>query len=121
MGNENPVAEFLLRMLNVAGGRLTVTDVLGLLSVHPVQDKFGLVEDDIRSFETWVREAGIRWAEDASDRTRHGQPEDGQNTWRFGFDRLLLGSAMRGEGQRQFCGVLPYDEMEGALLQCWDA
>ena len=113
MGKENPVAEFLLRILDLAAGRLTVTDVLGLLSLVPVQKKFGLTDDEVNAFETWAREAGIRWAENASDRTRHGQPEDGQNTWRFGFDRLLLGAAMRGDGLRQFGDVLPNDEIEG--------
>ena len=33
---------------------------------------------------------------------------------RFGLDRLLVGTSMRGDGRTTFRGVLPYDEIEGS-------
>ena len=44
----------------------------------------------------WVAEAGVRWGVDAAHRARRGQPTCGENTWRFGLDRLLLGYALPG-------------------------
>lgn len=113
MDKDNPVAEFLLRLVSLASGRLTVTDVLDVLGISAVRAKFDISDDDVPEFERWIRKAGICWAENAADRVRHGQPADAQNTWRFGFDRLLLGVAMQGQGAKHFGDVLPYDDIEG--------
>ena len=39
-------------------------------------------------------------------------PADRQNTWRFGFDRLLLGYAM-GNNSKIFSRILPCEDIEG--------
>ncbi len=59
--------------------------------------------------------SGIRWGIDADHRRAHDQPRYGENTWRFGLDRLLLGYAMPGDDRALFGDVLPFDEVEGGL------
>lgn len=111
--HNNPIAEALLQILQLVTGRVTATEILDLLVLEPVRDRFGLTAEDLPQLQTWVREAGIRWGIDAAHREEHGQPAFEQNTWRFGFDRLLLGTALPGDDRLLFGGVLPWDEVEG--------
>ncbi|HPB97527.1 MAG TPA: exodeoxyribonuclease V subunit gamma, partial [Polyangiaceae bacterium] len=118
----NPVADALLRLLELAEGRFEASAVLDLLSLEPVHRRFSLDDKDLVMLREWVRSSGIRWGRDAADRKRHGQPLDSQNTWRFGLRRLLLGVVLADDGRmvagREANGeptnVLPFDDMEGA-------
>ena len=49
-------------------------------------------------------------------RSHHDQPEDPQNTWRFGLERLLMGVLMT-EGERLPGGVRPFESVEGGATQ----
>ncbi|MBM4320263.1 MAG: exonuclease V subunit gamma, partial [Deltaproteobacteria bacterium] len=110
---ENVVAEALLALLELAGGRTPASAVLDLLALPPVRRRFAIAAEELPMIRQWVGESGIRWGIDREHRQEHGQPGYQENTWRFGLDRLLLGVAMAGEGRRFFGGVLPYDELEG--------
>ncbi len=55
----------------------------------------------------------IRWGIDADNRRDHGLPGFSENTWQAGLDRLLLGTALPGGGERMFGSILPYDAIEG--------
>ena len=46
-----------------------------------------------------------------------GLPEFGENSWRAGLDRLLLGYAAPARGEKLFEGILAYDEVEGSLAE----
>ena len=50
-------------------------------------------------------------------RKKLGLPEFRENTWRAGLERMLLGYAMPGQGEKMFKGVLPYDKIEGGDAQ----
>jgi exodeoxyribonuclease V gamma subunit len=108
---ENPVAAALLHLLELAGSRLRATDVFDLLSRPPVRAHFGLSADDLTTCRTWLAQAGVRWGADASHRAAVGQPKTDLYTWRFGLDRLLLGSAMANDDQL-WQDVLPTGEVE---------
>ena len=110
---DNPVAEGLIALMGLVDSRVTASQVLDLLSHEPIRLRYELGADDVEAVTAWVRESGIRWGIDADHRARVGVPAEAQNTWRFGLDRLLLGIAMRGNDERLFQGVLPYDEVEG--------
>jgi len=112
---DSVVVEGFLAALAVLCGRLGASEVLDLLSVAPVARRFALSDDDRAAIETYVREAGIRWGVDAADRARFGQPEDAQNTWRFGLDRLLAGIATG--AATVVCGSVPYDAVEGEACE----
>lgn len=114
---DNPVAEAVLAILELARGRLPASAVLDVLALAPVRDRFGLDTVDLDTVRAWIRDSGVRWGRDADHRVAHGQPLYTENTWRFGLDRLLVGSSMRGDGRRTFAGVLPYDEIEGGSAE----
>ncbi len=109
----NVAAEIVSRVLGLATGRLPASDVLDLLALEPVRIKFGLEIGDLESIHGWVAASGLRWGMDEHHRKAQAQPQDRANTWRFGLDRLLLGFAMPGDGQRTFADVLPFDDVEG--------
>ncbi len=114
---DSPVVEAFHRVLDLVGGRLTASEVIDLLALPPIQQRFSIAHDEVDTIATWIAEAGIRWGIDEAHRKRHDQPKLRANTWRFGLDRLFLGLALprasAGTGGPTFGGVLPYDELEG--------
>jgi len=108
---ETPVVDALLAILALVRSRVTATEVLDLLAMDPVRERFELGIEDLDEAAGWVRDAGIRWGIDGEHRRRWGRPGFEQNTWRFGLDRLLLGHAMPGDAM--FGGSLPLDVVEG--------
>ena len=95
----NAVADALLRLLELAAGRVTSSAVLDLLALHPVRARAGLSEGDLGTVAAWVRDSGIRWGADERDRAAAGQPLDVQNTWLFGLQRMALGVLVEAEGE----------------------
>ena len=128
----NPVADVLLRVLELAAGqaRVSAVTVLDLLAVEPFRQRFGIEHGDLETLGRWVDTAGIRWGLDPDDRDDHGQPAVSQNTWRFGLERLALGVCMADEPGRLWdrpprlsqpsperaLGVAPVDALEGGVV-----
>ncbi len=115
---ENNVIEAFLSLLQTARGRLAAPEVMDLLGLRVVYEKAGLSAEDIPSLREWTADAGIRWAVDAEHRRTEDQPVDSANTWRFGFDRMLLGYAMGDGADELWQGTLPFPGMEGEAAAC---
>jgi exodeoxyribonuclease V gamma subunit len=111
-GSGGVIAAFL-RLLELADSRLGSASVLGLLEMEPVRRRFGLEVADLDTLRRWVMETNIRWGRDESHRAALGLPALRGNTWRQGLDRLLLGFAMSGGGDRDFAGLPPAGGVEG--------
>ena len=114
MRKESQVVDTFLAMLDLWGERLTAPQVLGILESPSVQARFGLTDADLDLIVGWVREVRIRWGIDEQDRLRWSPHAFRENTWRAGLERLLLGYAMPGNEENLFCGILPYDHIEGS-------
>lgn len=104
-------------ILALVGSRLEISTVLAVIERAPVRNRFGITLDELELIEKWLAAVNIRWGIDGDDRGRMGLPATQENTWRFGLDRLLLGYAMVGDNQRDFAGVLPYDDLEGSEVE----
>ena len=113
--HDNPLASALVQLLELSTSRMTAPEVLDLVSLEPVRRRFGIEARDMTQIVEWVRTSGIRWGIAAAHRERHVQPPYSENTWRFGLDRMLLGHAMTGDGDRMVAGVLPFDGVEGTV------
>lgn len=108
--------DVFFRFLRMAPGRMPASEVLELLGCEAIHLKFGITPDDLPKIRLWVEKAGIRWGIDELHRESLQQPKDRQNTWRFGFDRLILGYAVRADGL--FLGdILPHEEIEGQAAE----
>lgn len=101
-------------LLECERGRFTAPEMFDLLQTAPVRERFGLSRDEMPQIEHWLRETGIRWGLDQSDRARHDLPEVGAGTWAAGLQRLLLGYALPLRERDLYAGVLPYDDIEGS-------
>lgn len=94
----SPFLASFLQLLDLPHSRLTGAEVLDLLESPAVARRFRLQQADLDLLSTWVSEVGIRWEVDGQ--TKHDRwsvPDDNNNTWRFGLDRLLLGFARSSE------------------------
>jgi exodeoxyribonuclease V gamma subunit len=110
---ESPVIQAFMTAIHLAGSRLPVQEMLDLLSMAPVRQRFGLGEEDVKTVRRWIWDAGVRWGCDAGHRAEAGQPACEENTWAFGLSRLFLGIAMPDDTEALFHGTLPYPGIEG--------
>ncbi len=107
-----PLIDVFFRFLQMAPGRMSVSEVMELLACEAIHLNFSITPEDLPKIRLWVEKTGIRWGIDELHREKLQQPKERQNTWRFGFDRLALGYAVRSDGA--FLGeILPYEEIEG--------
>jgi exodeoxyribonuclease V gamma subunit len=107
----NPVLGVVAQLLDLAGGRLTASQVLDLAGRTPVRRRLRLDDDDLARIAQWARDGGVRWGLDAAQRASYRLDRLQANTWQAGWDRVLVGVAMAEEGQRLFGGVLPLDDV----------
>ena len=97
------------QLVSLVDGRARATDVLDVLGSGPVRRRFGFSDDDLDTIARWVVASGVRWGLDADHRRSHGLSL-GENTWRFGLDRILAGVAMPDE-QVLLGQTLPIDDV----------
>ncbi len=110
---ESSLIDAFLAVLDLYGERLTAPRVLAVLELQPVRQRLGLGDSALDVIVKWVREARIRWGIDERDRAQWNTAAFRENTWMAGIDRLLLGYALPGGGDKLFGEILPYDPIEG--------
>ena len=106
----NPLLAVASQLLNLAGSRVTATEVLNLAQAAAVRARFGFTDDDLVDITDWVREANIRWGFDQEHRRPYGV-DFVHNTWRFGLDRVLAGVALSDDSQSWIDNTLPLDDV----------
>lgn len=112
----NPLLGVARRLLGLAGGRATASEVLNLAEAAPVRSRFGFSDDDLDAIADWVREANIRWGFDRDHRRPFGV-DFVQNTWRFGVDRVLAGVAMSDDSHVWLDTTLPLDDVSSNRVE----
>jgi exodeoxyribonuclease V gamma subunit len=91
---EHPLLAAFISLLELPYGRLNFSDVISLLEVPAIYRAYGITEHQLPQLNDWLVEAGVRWGFDAEHRQQQGLPLWEQNTWLYGFKRLLMGYAM---------------------------
>ncbi|WP_372880192.1 exodeoxyribonuclease V subunit gamma [Psychromonas sp.] len=107
---ENPILISFLQLLNLNQSRYTREDILALLEVPAILQRFKLDQDEFVLLQKWINESGIRWGLDEQSALQWDLPRLSQNSWLFGIRRMLLGYAM---SDGLFEGISPYDEVQG--------
>lgn len=113
MKQENRIIDGFMALLELKGSRFGVNQIISLLDYTGVKENFGFTDNDAADIQRWAEETNIRWGIDADFRTKQDMPAYGENTWKAGFDRMLLGYAMPGYEKDMFAGILSYDNIEG--------
>ena len=97
----NPLLAVAGVLLELAGGRVTASDVLDLAAGEPCRRRFGFTDDDLERLGRWVvARRGAVGAGRERARASFSMDRFAQNTWRTGLDRILLGVAMSGDDHR---------------------
>ena len=102
-----------LKIMNLLDTDFFKSDVMQVFEIEPVHRKAGMTKSDLETVMNAVDSSGIKWGIDKRFRELKGAPPYEQNTWKFGFDRMLLGYSMPGDGVSTFGQVMPYDDIEG--------
>jgi exodeoxyribonuclease V gamma subunit len=117
LAQTNPVIAVVSQLIELAGQRLTASQVLDLIDRAPVRRRFGLDDDDLTHLQDWISQSGIRWGLDAPHRAPYKLDAVPEGTWSAGLDRLLLGVTMTEDGQRLFADVLPLDDVDSRSIE----
>jgi exodeoxyribonuclease V gamma subunit len=112
----NPAASFLLSLFALPSTRFSSRDLMSILEIPMVRQRFGISESEFVTAARLVVQSGIRWGFDPEQReAMSGVPStETGHTWLFGIERLLLGYALPGDGTTLFEGRLPDRDVEGA-------
>jgi exodeoxyribonuclease V gamma subunit len=113
--NTNVLLSVAGQLVDLVEGRATASDVLDLLAEEPVRRRFGLDDDDLAQLTRWVAQSGVRWGLSKEHRAPYHLGSLGQNTWRAGLDRILLGVAMA-EDQDLLGTTLPLDDVASGAI-----
>lgn len=108
----NAVLATLARLLEMAGGRVTASDLLDLAGTAPVRARFGFDDGELTRIERWVRASGVRWGLDRAWRDPYGLGKLHYATWASGLDRILTGVAVSEHPPSWAGGVLPLDGVD---------
>ena len=89
-----PSYSTLMRILALFKGDFASSDVFGIMQDRDLQANWGITADDCQYCLTAAMRAGIRWGWDADEHRLSGGAAFPENSWRTGFDRMLLDYAM---------------------------
>ncbi|MFJ4655019.1 exodeoxyribonuclease V subunit gamma [Nocardia sp. NPDC088792] len=108
----NPLLDVIATLLELADGRVTVTEVLDLCASEPVRLRCGFDDDDIERLRDWAAETGARWGIGQRQRQAFGLGDFAQNTLNAAVDRILLGVAAGESSEDWLDLVLPLDDVD---------
>ncbi|HEX7816249.1 exodeoxyribonuclease V subunit gamma [Dyella sp.] len=88
-----PLLVALERLLTLPDSRFAVSEILDLLDVPALRQRFGIEETSLPQLRRWIEGAGVRWGLDAEQVGSLDLPPIEQNSWQAGLRRMLLGYA----------------------------
>lgn len=109
----NAAARALLALLALGASRYRASEIADLLQTPMVARRFGLDVAGLERVHRWLRDAGIRWGQDAAHRAAFDVPPEPRYTLDDGLERLLLGYALPADAAQPFDGRLPAGDAEG--------
>ncbi|MDX1678267.1 exodeoxyribonuclease V subunit gamma [Arsukibacterium sp.] len=118
-GTEQPMFKAVEQLMALAQSRFQLSDILDLLEVPAVRQRFGIDESGLPLLHHWLQDAGARWGLDATQRHSLDLPDGLHHySWQFALDRMLLGFATgpvpdTEQGVDGWHGIDPYTEISG--------
>ena len=94
--NDVVIAGFL-SLLQLKESIFSAEDVLALLDVPAIRQRFNIELQDLAQIRDWVKNAGVRFGLEKQCAEPHGEVQSNYNSWQTGLERMLLGYALREE------------------------
>ena len=94
--NDVIIAGFL-SLLQLKESIFSAEDVLALLDVPAIRQRFNIELQDLAQIRDWVKNAGVRFGLEKQSEEPHGKVQSNYNSWQAGLERMLLGYALREE------------------------
>ena len=94
--NDVVIAGFL-SLLQLKESLFSAEDVLALLDVPAIRQRFNIELQDLAQIRDWVKNAGVRFGLEKQSAESHGEVQSNYNSWQAGLERMLLGYALREE------------------------
>ncbi|RJO68241.1 exodeoxyribonuclease V subunit gamma [Nocardia panacis] len=111
-GVSNPLLTVIGILLELADGRVTITQVLDLAAAETVRRRCGFDDDAIERLREWAAESGARWGIGQRQRQDFGLADFKQNTLNTAVDRLLLGVTAAESADDWLDLALPLDDVD---------
>lgn len=94
LSENNVLVSSFLELLRLQECLFSAEEILALLDVPAIRQKFEIELDDLAHIRHWVEHSGIRFG---LEKQSSEQQEKNYNSWQAGLERMLLGYAMREE------------------------
>jgi exodeoxyribonuclease V gamma subunit len=115
LADEHPLILTFLQLLKLPQSRFSLSEVLSLLDIDEVKNRFDIDEHALQSIRSLLDDAQIRWAIDAQHKQQLGLPPTIENTWQQAKQRLFAGYAMAGHDYWNGIAALSQTQGERAL------
>lgn len=115
---DSPLISAIEWLLRIPQQRTRLSELVDLLEVPPIANRFGIDQQDLPKLVAWMEGAGIRWGLNEKQRLDLQLDTCGeQNTALFGLQRMLLGfcsgASTNISGDDRFLDIDPYAEVGG--------
>ncbi|WP_261789592.1 exodeoxyribonuclease V subunit gamma [Buchnera aphidicola] len=85
------------KILNLSNIRFSNEEILDLIEIQDIRDKFHIAEEEINVLYEWIEKSNIRWGLHQKQKKHLIFPKNNQNTWFYGIKKLLMSYAINEE------------------------
>ena len=98
--DSDPLVAAFVELLALPDSRFGVSQILSLLRLPAIGEKFSIAPDDLDKITLWLSEASVHWGIDVEHKQRFiGERASNSFTWQQGLSRLLRGFAFNDSEQ----------------------
>ncbi|CAL4324614.1 exodeoxyribonuclease V subunit gamma [Buchnera aphidicola] len=87
---KNIILSTFITILNLPNTRCSNKEILELLEIPEIANKFNISEDEIEILYSWVQNINIRWGIDEKHQNHLLKIKNKKSTWLYGIKKLLL-------------------------------
>lgn len=107
----SPSLVAFIDLILLPDSRFTITELLDLIEVPFMVNKFGFEQDDLNLIRNWVSRSQIKWGISGSHKSKWDLPSRDLNTWSNGLKQMLLGVAVDEASVWQ--DIVPLTQVDG--------
>ncbi len=111
VAEEKPVLQSFLTLSQLPTLRFGKTEMLDLLLVPAISERFDLTQHDLTQISVWLDEVAVKWGFDGEHKASLGQAGLPLNTWHLGIQRLVLGAHFSADDA--YNGIYGHSAIEG--------